>query len=66
MKLQASKMQIAMANKLFNNEALADEAGITPQTVMNAMNGKAIAVVTAGKIAKALGVDVAEIVKKED
>lgn len=62
MRLNKDKLLIAQARALLNNKELAAAASISANTLVIA--GKAnIQPSTAGKIAKALGVDVTEIIE---
>lgn len=64
MKLDKRKLECAMANSCMNSYDLAEKTGLNYQTVRKAplQNVKPR---TAGLIAKALGVDVTEILEEE-
>ena len=68
MKRNKEKLVLAMARACMNPQDLAKAAQMPPQTVNGFIRGRSVRPATAGKIAKALGVDVAEIVEieKED
>lgn len=62
MRLDKAKLTIAQARAVLSNKKLAAAANISTNTIVIA--GKAdIQPATAGKIAKALGVDVTEIIE---
>lgn len=62
LKLDKTKIQICMARKKITSFQLVEMAGITTNTLNNAVNsGKACKPTTAGRIADALEVDVTEI-----
>ena len=60
------KLELAMARACMNSADLPKAAGLPRPTVQNAIVGKSVRPATAGKIAKALGVDPAEIIEMED
>ncbi len=62
------KLYLAMARAGMNPQDLAKSAQMPPQTLNGFIRGRSVRPATAGKIAKALGVDVAEIleIEKED
>lgn len=64
--IDKSKIEMAMARACMNPQDLAKAAQMPPQTVNGALRGRSIRTATAGRIAKALNVDVAEIIKRED
>ena len=68
MKRNKEKLVLAMARACMNPQDLAKAAHMPPQTVNGFIRGRSVRPATAGKIAKALGVDVAEIleIEKED
>ena len=61
MKISKSKLNIALARKQWNQRAV-----VSSQTTLNINKGKPVMPATAGRIAAALGVDVTEIIEKED
>ncbi len=62
MKLDRQKYMIARARACMGQKDL-EAAGISKGTLCRAMSGKGLKPETAGKIAKALGVDVTEIIE---
>lgn len=62
MKIHYGKFQIAMANKCWNCNELMKKADIGLNTYCNIKKGKDLQTKTVGKIAKALGVDVLDLV----
>lgn len=66
MKISKSKLNIALARKQWNQRDLRDNAIVSAQTILNLNKGKSVMPATVGKIAAALGVDVTEIIEKED
>lgn len=65
MKLNETKVTIAMAKAQLNAFALCEKAGIQYATYHRIINGKPCKPATAGKIAAALGVRVEELFKNE-
>ncbi len=65
MKANREKLNLAMARACMNTQDLAKAAEMPPQTVNGVIRGRSIRPATIGRIAKALGVDVAEIMEKE-
>lgn len=65
MKVNSTKLRLAMARACMNPQDLAKAAEMPPQTVNGVLRGRSIRPATLGRIAKALGVDPAEIVKEE-
>lgn len=66
MKLSAEKIELIRANKKITIQELADRYGASYQRVRSVINSKNVQAVTAGRLADALGVDVAEIIKTEN
>lgn len=66
MKADRKKLELAMARACMNSEDLTAAAGLPRPTVNNAIVGKGVRPGTLGRIAKALGVDPAEILKVEE
>ena len=60
-----SKLQLAMARACMNPQDLAKAAGMPPQTLNGVLRERSARPGTIGRIAKALGIDVAEIIKEE-
>ena len=65
MKINKAKLELALARKCWNQRDLRDSGEVSAQTILNVNNGKPVLPATAGKIARALGVDVTEIIEKE-
>lgn len=65
MKAEINKLRLAMARACMNPQDLAKAAEMPPQTVNGVLRGRGVRPATLGRIAKALGVDPAEIVKEE-
>lgn len=63
MKVNRKKLQLAMANACLNSEDLAVKAELPRPTLNNAMTGRSVRPATIGKIAKALGVPVEQIIE---
>lgn len=63
MRRNKEKLVLAMARACMNPQDLAKAAQMPPQTVNGFIRGRNVRPATAGKIAKALGVDVAEILE---
>lgn len=63
LKVSQDKVQLIMAGKCMNPYSLCGAAGITYATYRRIMKGGSCKVGTMGKIAKALGVDVTEILE---
>lgn len=64
MKLNRKKLDLAKARACMDTADLAAAAGLPRPTVQNAIVGKSVRPATLGKIAKALGVDVTEILEE--
>lgn len=65
MKLDGEKVKLAMARACMNPKNLAQATEMPAQTINGALRGRSIRPATLGRIAKALGVDVTEIIKEE-
>lgn len=65
MKADTSKLRLAMARACMNPQDLAKAAEMPPQTVNGVLRGRSVRPATIGRIARALCVDVAEIVKED-
>lgn len=61
--LDKTKLTIVMARNNINFSALAKLSHVSRPTLSAINNGKSCNITTAGKIAKALGVDVTEILE---
>jgi len=58
-------LRVEMARKCMNRQELIAMTGSAPSTVLRATQGRGVSTKTAGKIAKALNVDVTEIIKQD-
>ena len=65
MKADRRKLELAMARACMESADLPAAAGLPRPTVQNAIVGKSVRPATLGRIAKALGVDPADIIKEE-
>ena len=63
MKADKKKLEIAMANYCMNTSDLQTVSGLPRPTVNNVITGRNVRPATIGKIAKALNVDVTEIIE---
>ena len=63
MKLDKRKIEIAMARAQLSREDLSEKSNLPFTTIRNAIQRTGCRPITAGKIAKALGVDVTEIIE---
>lgn len=63
MRIDANKLLLAMARKQWNFKQLSTCCGVSRATLSSIKNGKTCNVVTVGKIAKALGVDITELLE---
>lgn len=66
MKLDSEKIKIAMARKCMTRKELAKAYGCTVPHVDALLRGKKAQPATVGKLARALGVDVLEILEREE
>ena len=66
MKVDRTKLELAMARACMNSADLPAAAGLPRPTVQNAIVGKGVRPRTIGRIARALGVDVTEILHEEE
>ena len=66
MKANRNKLRLAMARSCMNPQDLAKAAEMPPQTVNGVLRERSIRPATLGRIAKALGVDVTEILLEEE
>lgn len=62
MNADRKKLELAMARACVNPQDLAKAAKMPPQTVNRALLGRGVRPGTLGRIAKALGVDPAELI----
>lgn len=65
MRLNHKKIELALARKEIEVKAFCEEAGISTFTFYRIMHGKPFRIRTAGRLARALGVDVTEILEEE-
>ena len=65
MKVDRKKVELAMARACMGVNELSDAAGINRKSVSKFLNGQAAKPVTIGLIARALKVDVLEIIEQE-
>lgn len=63
MRLNRTKIQLLMAKRLISQAALADNAGVSRQSMSAVMNGRNCRPELLGKIAKALEVEPEEIIE---
>lgn len=66
MKADRQKLELAMARACMSSADLPSASGLPRPTVQNAIVGKSVRPATLGRIARALNVDPAEIIKQED
>ena len=66
MKVNRQKLYLALARACMDSADLPAATGMPRPTVQNAIVGKSVRPSTLGKIAKALGVDPADIVEMEE
>lgn len=66
MKIDKSKIRLEMARKCVSIAELKEAAGMPRPTICKALSGASVRPETIGKIAKALGVDVTEILETEN
>lgn len=66
MKANKKALYLAMARACVNSKDLPALAKLPAATINNVMCAKEVRPITLGKIARALGVDVTEILEKED
>lgn len=66
LKMDRWKFDVACARACMSVNDVAKESGVPRQTVANAALERGTSPVTLGKIARALGVDPADLLKKED
>ncbi len=66
MKIDRKKLQIAMARACMSRNDMSEKSGVPIGTLCNMTSKGSVAPVTAGKIARALGCDVTEILLDEE
>lgn len=66
MKVNRNRLTLAMARACLTTNELATTAEMPLPTVNNVITGRSVRPVTVGRIAKALGVDVTEIIEQEE
>ncbi|MDY4483327.1 MAG: helix-turn-helix transcriptional regulator [Butyricicoccus porcorum] len=66
LRINIDKCRIACARLCINQKELAELAGVPKSTIGNAFKRQGASPATIGKIAKALGVDVLEIIEQEE
>ena len=65
MKANCKQVQLAMMRACIDPKRLQREAGISYAAVKRVMNAEPVKLSTIGKVARALGVDPAELVERE-
>ncbi len=63
MKISKTKLFLNMAKREMNIKQLSEASGLTRQTISAVNNGKSCSAITAGKLARGLKVDVAELLE---
>lgn len=63
MKAERRKLEIAMANVCMNTDDLQKKSGLPRPTLNNVISGRGVRPGTIGRVAKALGVDVVDILE---
>lgn len=66
MKADRQKLELAMARACMNSADLPAATGLPGPTVKNVVVGRGVRPATLGRIAKALGVDPAELIQKKE
>lgn len=64
LKINKAKLEIAMARAELNRNTLAEKAGMPIPTICNVYSRGTCKPATAGRIAKALGCDITEIIEQ--
>ena len=64
MQADKNRLTLAMARACMNPQDLAKAAELPPQTVNGVIRGRSVRPATLGKVARALGVDPADIIKE--
>lgn len=65
MVINKQKLQLAMANNCISSSDLQLKSNLPRGTFLNAVTGKSVRPITAGKIAKALGCEVTDLLDNE-
>lgn len=65
MKAKKKKLYIAMANACMSTKETAEAAGLPYQSFVNVIRGASVRPATIGKVARALGVPVEQILEDE-
>lgn len=63
MRINKSKLELKMAQSLINPKQLAEKAQVSYPAFKRAWEGQSVKIATIGKIAKALGVAVQDIIE---
>ena len=66
MKINVKKLEILLARECINNKELRERAKIGYATLVHIKQGKNILPITVGKIARALNVDVTDLLQTEN
>ena len=66
MKIDKTKLTIALARRCMNLHELRNSCGLAPQTIARANSGEDVLPGSAGKSARALGVDVTELLPDKE
>lgn len=64
LKIDAKKLELSQAKKGINTNQIILKSGLTEKTIQNIKNGKPCRPLSVQKLAKALDVDVTEILKE--
>ena len=64
LKIDAKKLELSQAKKGINTNQIIKNSGLTEKTIQNIKNGKPCRPLSVHKLAKALGVEVTEILKE--
>lgn len=65
MRANRKRLEIAMAKACIEPDALAKAADMPRPTLNNVISGKSVRPATLGRVARALGIDVEEIMEEE-
>ena len=65
MKANRERLETAMARACLTSREVAKAAGLPRPTFNNVLSGKSVLPATLGRVARALGVDVVEIMEQE-
>lgn len=66
MRINARKLELAMAKALMNPKEVSEKAGISYPALKRAWSQRDVKTATIGRIARALGVDVSELIETEE